>query len=144
MTWSIWRIAQNPSSIVEGKILSLDLWNVRICFCIHIVHAILGLLDLADSYCETRLKKQCENMIKKGISIENVASLLAASIKYNAKVRSCLFFRSTVLPLYILPGVRVKREILVGTYGSTQYARASRRRSKLACYSSIAINNNRR
>ena len=41
-------------------------------------------------------------------------------------------------------GCLVEREILVGTNGSTKYARASRRRSKLACYSSIATNNNRR
>lgn len=46
----------------------------------------VGLLDLADSYCEERLKKLCENIIRKSISVDNVALLLAAAIKYNAKV----------------------------------------------------------
>ena len=40
-------------------------------------------------------------------------------------------------------GCLLEREILVGTNGSTKCARASKRRSKLACYSSIATNNNR-
>lgn len=41
---------------------------------------------MADSYCEERLKKLCENIIRKSISVDNVALLLAAAIKYNAKV----------------------------------------------------------
>lgn len=44
----------------------------------------IGLLDLADSYCEARLKKICENLIKKSVAVENVSSLLAAAVKYNA------------------------------------------------------------
>ena len=45
-----------------------------------------GLLDLADSYCEVRLKKICEELIKKSVSIDNVSNLLAAAVKYNATV----------------------------------------------------------
>lgn len=44
----------------------------------------IGLLDLANSYCETQLKHQCERIIKQGITVENAAMLLAAAIKYEA------------------------------------------------------------
>ena len=44
------------------------------------------LMDLANSYCETHLKKQCERIIKQGIHVDNAALLLAASIRYEAKV----------------------------------------------------------
>lgn len=47
-----------------------------------------GLLDLANSYCEVQLKKHCECIIKHGITVENVAMLYAAAIKYAAKVIS--------------------------------------------------------
>ncbi|XP_065644177.1 RCC1 and BTB domain-containing protein 1 isoform X3 [Hydra vulgaris] len=56
-------------------------------------HDAIALLDLADAYCEIRLKKQCENMIKKGISIENAAMLLETSIKYSAKSLEDYCFR---------------------------------------------------
>ena len=42
----------------------------------------IGLLDLANSYCELGLKKECEQIIKQGIGIENAAMLYAAAIKY--------------------------------------------------------------
>ncbi|GFY75775.1 RCC1 and BTB domain-containing protein 1 [Trichonephila inaurata madagascariensis] len=45
----------------------------------------IGLLDLANSYCEVQLKKHCECIIKHGITVENVAMLYAAAIKYCAK-----------------------------------------------------------
>ena len=45
-----------------------------------------GLLDLANLYCEEKLKKKCERLIKQSISVDNAAMLLDASIKYNAKV----------------------------------------------------------
>ena len=53
----------------------------------------VALLNLADSYCESQLKKLCENIIKKGISIENVATLLAAATKYNAGTLEDFCFR---------------------------------------------------
>ena len=46
-----------------------------------------GLLDLANAYCEPILKKQCEQIIRHGITVQNVAMLYAASIKFEAKVR---------------------------------------------------------
>ncbi|XP_072035164.1 RCC1 and BTB domain-containing protein 1-like [Amphiura filiformis] len=45
----------------------------------------IGLLDLANSYCEYHLKKLCERIIKQGINVENTAMLLAAAIKYDAE-----------------------------------------------------------
>jgi RCC1 and BTB domain-containing protein len=45
-----------------------------------------GLLDLANAYCEDRLKQKCEEIICQGISVENVAMLYAAAIKFEAKV----------------------------------------------------------
>lgn len=50
-----------------------------------------GLLDLANSYCEAQLKKHCECIIKHGITVENVAMLYAAAIKYAAKVINFIF-----------------------------------------------------
>ena len=42
---------------------------------------------MANSYCETQLKRQCERIIKQGITIDNAAMLLAAALKYEASVR---------------------------------------------------------
>lgn len=47
-----------------------------------------GLLDLANAYCEQQLKRHCEQIIKRGITIDNSAILYAAAIKYEAKVRN--------------------------------------------------------
>ncbi|CAH3163860.1 unnamed protein product [Porites lobata] len=44
----------------------------------------IGLLDLANSYCETQLKRLCERIIKQGITVDNAAMLLAAALKYEA------------------------------------------------------------
>ncbi|XP_033122621.1 RCC1 and BTB domain-containing protein 1-like isoform X2 [Anneissia japonica] len=44
----------------------------------------IGLLDLANSYCEMHLKRMCERIIKQGICVENAAMLMAAAIKYEA------------------------------------------------------------
>lgn len=45
-----------------------------------------GLLDLATSYCENRLKRLCQHIIKRGIAVENAFSLLAAAVRYDAEV----------------------------------------------------------
>ncbi|XP_007910714.1 RCC1 and BTB domain-containing protein 1 isoform X1 [Callorhinchus milii] len=44
----------------------------------------IGLLDLATSYCENRLKKLCQQIIKRGIAEENAFSLLSAAVRYDA------------------------------------------------------------
>jgi len=45
----------------------------------------IGLLALANLYCEETLKIRCENLIKHNISVENSAVILEAALKYNAK-----------------------------------------------------------
>lgn len=47
-----------------------------------------GLLDLATFYREMRLKRLCQETIKRGISEENAITLLSAAVKYEARVRS--------------------------------------------------------
>lgn len=43
---------------------------------------VVGLLDLATFYCETRLKKLCQQTIKQGICEENTIALLSAAVKH--------------------------------------------------------------
>ncbi len=50
------------------------------------VSAPSGLLDLATSYCENRLKRLCQHIIKRGITVENAFSLLSAAVRYDAEV----------------------------------------------------------
>ncbi|XP_001600404.1 RCC1 and BTB domain-containing protein 1 [Nasonia vitripennis] len=45
----------------------------------------LELLDLANAYFETQLKRRCVQMIKQGITVSNVAFLYSTAIEYNAK-----------------------------------------------------------
>uniref|UniRef100_A0A667YA18 RCC1 and BTB domain containing protein 2 n=1 Tax=Myripristis murdjan TaxID=586833 RepID=A0A667YA18_9TELE len=45
----------------------------------------IGLLDLATYYRETRLKRLCQETIKRGISEENAITLLSAAVKYEAR-----------------------------------------------------------
>lgn len=45
-----------------------------------------GLLDLATSYCENRLKRLCQHIIKRGITVDNAFSLLSAAVRYDAEV----------------------------------------------------------
>lgn len=58
--------------------------------CLHFPHCVAGLLDLANAYCEMPLKRKCEQIICQGISVDNVAMLYAAAIKFEAKVSSKL------------------------------------------------------
>ena len=53
----------------------------------------LGLLDLANSYCENVLKRKCEELIRQGITVQNVAMLYATAIKYQAKDLEDFCFR---------------------------------------------------
>uniref|UniRef100_A0A3B5K3X4 RCC1 and BTB domain containing protein 2 n=2 Tax=Takifugu rubripes TaxID=31033 RepID=A0A3B5K3X4_TAKRU len=45
----------------------------------------IGLLDLATFYREMRLKRLCQETIKRGISEENAITLLCAAVKYEAR-----------------------------------------------------------
>ncbi|CAL7941035.1 unnamed protein product [Xylocopa violacea] len=52
----------------------------------------LELLKLADNYSERQLKKRCIEMIRKGITVENVAYLYSAALEYSAKeLEECCF-----------------------------------------------------
>ncbi|KYQ49672.1 RCC1 and BTB domain-containing protein 1 [Trachymyrmex zeteki] len=42
-----------------------------------------GLLDLADAYCESDLRKKCFQMLKKEITVPNVVYLYTIAVKYN-------------------------------------------------------------
>ncbi|XP_076041418.1 RCC1 and BTB domain-containing protein 1-like isoform X2 [Oratosquilla oratoria] len=53
----------------------------------------IGLLDLANAYCEEGLKKHCERIIRHGITTENAAMLYAVAIKYEAKELEKFCFR---------------------------------------------------
>uniref|UniRef100_A0A914WLK2 BTB domain-containing protein n=1 Tax=Plectus sambesii TaxID=2011161 RepID=A0A914WLK2_9BILA len=45
----------------------------------------LGLLDLANCYCESALKEKCAQIIRKGITVDNSALLYAAALRFEAK-----------------------------------------------------------
>ncbi|KAI2656030.1 RCC1 and BTB domain-containing protein 2 [Labeo rohita] len=45
----------------------------------------IGLLDLATYYRESRLKRLCQDTIKRGITEENAITLLSAAVKYEAR-----------------------------------------------------------
>ncbi|KAJ0070220.1 hypothetical protein NL108_002540, partial [Boleophthalmus pectinirostris] len=45
----------------------------------------IGLLDLATSYCENHLKRLCQHIIKRGITVENAFSLFSAAVRYDAE-----------------------------------------------------------
>lgn len=53
----------------------------------------IGLLDLATSYCENRLKRLCQHIIKRGITVENAFSLLSAAVRYDAEELEEFCFR---------------------------------------------------
>ncbi|XP_059161859.1 RCC1 and BTB domain-containing protein 1-like [Physella acuta] len=53
----------------------------------------IGLLDLSNAYCEELLKKKCEAIIRQGISVDNVAMLYAAAIKFGAQQLEDFCFR---------------------------------------------------
>ncbi|CAG2119755.1 unnamed protein product, partial [Medioppia subpectinata] len=59
----------------------------------------IGLLDLANSYCETDLKLKCERLIRNGITVENVAMLYSAAIRFDAKGLEDYCFRFALIHL---------------------------------------------
>lgn len=61
----------------------------------NILVVILGLLDLADSYCEIELKKRCERLLWQRVSTDNVAVFLAVAAKYKAEVYVVLVHSAT-------------------------------------------------
>ncbi|CAL1689520.1 unnamed protein product [Lasius platythorax] len=49
------------------------------------VEEALELLDLANAYCDTKLKKHCNEFIKKGLTLSNVIAIYIAAIQGNIK-----------------------------------------------------------
>ncbi|XP_019733944.1 RCC1 and BTB domain-containing protein 1 [Hippocampus comes] len=45
----------------------------------------IGLLDLATSYCESRLKHLCQQIIKRGITVKNAFTLFSAAKRFDAE-----------------------------------------------------------
>ncbi|XP_077393631.1 RCC1 and BTB domain-containing protein 1 isoform X2 [Festucalex cinctus] len=45
----------------------------------------IELMDLATSYCEDRLNRLCQHIIKNGIAVENAFTLLSAAMRYDAE-----------------------------------------------------------
>ncbi|KAM4602289.1 RCC1 and BTB domain-containing protein 1 isoform 3-T4 [Polymixia lowei] len=56
----------------------------------------IGLLDLATSYCENRLKRLCQQIIKRGITVDNAFALLSAAVRYDAEDLEEFCFRFCV------------------------------------------------
>ncbi|XP_072300865.1 RCC1 and BTB domain-containing protein 1-like isoform X3 [Eucyclogobius newberryi] len=56
----------------------------------------IGLLDLATSYCENGLKRLCQHIIKRGITVENAFSLLSAAVRYDAEDLEAFCFKFCV------------------------------------------------
>ena len=67
----------------------------------HQLHVHVGLLDLADSYCEKQLKRTCERLLWQSVSIDNVTSLIAVAYKYKAEVRKSIYSQSMIWRVYI-------------------------------------------
>ena len=60
----------------------------------------IGLLDLANSYCEQQLKRGGERIIRQGITVDNVAMLYATAIKYQVtKIFHTLLSKHEILRL---------------------------------------------
>lgn len=56
----------------------------------------IELLDLATSYCEIGLKKRCQHIIKRGITIESAFPLLSTAVRYEAEDLEELCFKFCV------------------------------------------------
>ena len=61
-------------------------------FMIEATSFVTELLDLANAYCESNLKKHCIWMIKQGITVSNVAYLYSIAIEYNEEVAKQLYY----------------------------------------------------
>ena len=71
----------------------------------------IGLLDLANSYCEQQLKRRCERIIRQGITVDNVAMLYATAIKYQVTESICFALSNRGCKCQnvydLIPGTRV-------------------------------------
>ncbi|PAA69568.1 hypothetical protein BOX15_Mlig017401g2, partial [Macrostomum lignano] len=59
----------------------------------------VGLLDLANCYCETRLKSLCEELIEQRVNVDNALELYAAAIRFSAPTLEQFCFNFAVYNL---------------------------------------------
>ena len=64
----------------------------------------IALLDVANSYCEDGLKKECTRIIRSGVNVQNVMFLYGEAIKYEASdlEEFCFRFISKNIPQVLL------------------------------------------
>ena len=85
--YSGWPCVTSRPAHFQGDVVHV--WNrYHLPLETNILVVILGLLDLADSYCEMELKKRCERLLRQRVSTDNVAVFLAVAAKYKAEVCS--------------------------------------------------------
>ncbi len=74
---------------------------------------VLGLLDLANAYCETDLKTRCQHLIRQSVTVDNVAALYATGMKYEALViiSDIVFFYSDFFQNLILYIFRFSQDL---------------------------------
>ena len=85
--YSGWPCVTSRPAYFQGDVVHV--WNrYQLPLETNILVVILGLLDLADSYCEMELKKRCERLLRQRVSTDNVAVFLAVAAKYKAEVCS--------------------------------------------------------
>ncbi|KAL0104985.1 hypothetical protein PUN28_016549 [Cardiocondyla obscurior] len=82
--------AENNQSIIEHDQFSYIVYKAFLKYLYTDVidlpvEKAIELLDLANAYCESNLKKHCIRMIKRGITVANVAYLYSIAIEYNAE-----------------------------------------------------------
>lgn len=57
------------------------------------VEATVGLLELANCYCEEKLKAECCVLLEKLLSVENAAQIYALAVRYNILILEETVFR---------------------------------------------------
>ncbi|XP_015183789.1 PREDICTED: RCC1 and BTB domain-containing protein 1-like isoform X2 [Polistes dominula] len=82
--------AENSQTVIEHDQFSHDVYKsfLKYLYTDEVdlpPESALELLDLANVYCEAQLKKRCVQIIKKGITVLNVAFLYSTAIEYNAQ-----------------------------------------------------------
>lgn len=57
----------------------------------------IGLLELADCYCESDLKQHCEQILTDYITVENVIQFYTLAVHHQAKVRIYILIHIYIL-----------------------------------------------
>ena len=65
------------------KMYLVKLTDNALCNCEFLI---ADLLEIADRYCESELKSECEQVLIRQISVENVLALYSLGLRYQTKV----------------------------------------------------------